>query len=321
MYITRLTLIMIIVMLLLSGCISRVPERELPMRIGQLSGVANEEYFAIYNNYFEKEGLNITWVPFRGGSGVVQAAIANQIDGGVMGSVPAVIKAVSRGVPLKIVAVGALETKEHSGDRLVVLKKSGIKDIKDLKGKKIAVHRFGTTLDFIVRRVLKENGIDPVKDVTLVQVPVPQMVPVLQRGEVDAAFIFPYFYPYVKDNVTILITPGDVYPEGFPISVVFFREEFIQEHPEKVEKFVRAYLKGIEWGENNPDKLPDLVVKYTDIPREIATEIPWPANNPSGRVDSKTFDKIISDIKDYDPTLLEKNVTGEDLLDYRFLPT
>ncbi len=322
MEIKKISLIFVFVLILLLGCVSKPKVEEKPViRMGYLVGTADQETFAMYNDYFKEEGLNISWEPFRGGSRVVEAAISKQVDGGAIGSVPSIIIAVSKGVPLKIVAVGAIETKEESGDRLVALKKSNINSIEDLRGKKIAVHRFGTTLDLTLRIALKKHGIDPKKDVTLVQVPIQNMVQVLLRGDVDAAFIFPHFYPLVKENVTVLLTPGDVFPKGGPISVIFFSESFIEEHPEEVSKFVNAYLKGISWANENPDKTPEVVVEYTSLSREIAEQIPWPALNPSGRSDPETYDMMINGIRDYDPTLLEKNVTGEDLLDNRFLPS
>lgn len=313
-----LVLVLILSML---GCISeKPPERKTEVRIGHLGGVADAEVYGLYNGYYDEEGLNISWVSFRGGSSVVRAVIAGELDGGVIGSTPAIIRAVSKDVPLKIVAVGQIETKEHSGDQLVVKKDSGIEDIQGLKGKIIAVHRLGTTLDLTLRIGLKQNGIDPLKDVTITQVKVSSMPATLLRGDVDAAFVFPIAYPNIMEDVSVILTPGDVFEKGAPISVVFFTEDFIKQHPEDVKKFVRAYLKGIKWANENPDRIPEIVVKDTGLPMEIAEKVKWHAFNPSGKVADESFTLMIGAIKEYDPESLGKDVTVADLVNYGFLP-
>lgn len=290
-----------------------------PVRMGQLSGVANMEYYAAYNNYYEEEGVNVTWVPLPSGSKIIEAVIAGEMDGGILGAVPSLVRVVSKDVPLKVVTVGVIETKEKPGDRLVALKKSGITKLEDLKGKKIAVHGFGTTLDMALRKALKQKGIDPVKDVTILQLKIQYMIPALENGDVDAVFIFPDYYPFVM-NETLLLTPGDIFPDGMPISVVFFTEDFIKQHPSEIRKFVKAYLKGIEWADKNPEKIADVYVKYLGIPRDRAEKISVPQMNPSGKVSNEIFDAIVADMWEFDPASMQKNVSAKDFVDYSFLP-
>ncbi len=302
------------------GCISKKPpETKAEIRMGHLKGVATMDYYAIYNDYYNEEGLNVTWINFRGGSSIIAAAIAGEVDGGAFGSIPALIRAASRGVPLKIVAVGTLETKEKPGDVLVVMKDSGIEKIEDLRGKIIAVHGFGTTLDLALRVALDQHGIDPVNDVTITQVKVTQMVPTLINGQVDAAFLFPDFVPYLEGEGKAIMTIADVFPRGYPISVIFFREEFIKENPEEVKKLVKAYLKGIKWADENPAGIVDVALEYTSVTREIAEEIPTLTMNPSGRIEHEAFEDIIDLVKVYTPETLEGDITSKDIVDYQFI--
>ncbi len=303
------------------GCITQKgpQEGEVTIRMGHLAGVADPEVYALYHGYYDEEGLNISWVPFRGGSSVVRAVIAGELDGGVIGSTPAIIRATSKGIPLKIVAVGQIETLEKSGDLLVVKKDSGIKDVHGLRDKIIAVHRLGTTLDLTLRIGLKQAGMDPLKDVTITQVKVPDMPKALLRGDVDAAFLFPIAYPVVMDEVDIILTPGDVFPEGAPISVVFFTEDFMEQHPEEVREFIRAYLKGIKWAYDNPDKTAEIVAWDTGLDLETAKKVKLPAFSPSGKVSGSSFDLMIAAIEEYDPESLGKDMSVADLVDYSFI--
>jgi NitT/TauT family transport system substrate-binding protein len=289
------------------------------MRMGYIGGAAQPEVYAMYQGFYDEAGLNISWVSFRGGSSIVEAVIAGELDGGVIGSTPAIIRAVSKGVPLKVVAVGELGTKEKPGDYLVVLKDSGIKSLQDLRGKTIAVHRFGTTLDLTLRMGLEQAGIDPEKDVTIVQVKISQMPQALLNGDIDAAFVFPMAYAQLEEKVDVILTPADVFPKGAPFGMVFFMEDFIREHPEEVRKFVKAYLRGLQWAVDNPDKVPEIAARDTGLPIEVAQKIPWPEFNPSGVVDSESFARMIDAIRKYDPESLGRNVTVDEFLDYGYL--
>lgn len=310
--------ILVLIVVVGAGCVSQ-PKEKVSVKMGYLDGIAQPEVYSIYNGYFEDEGINVSWVTFRGGSSVVQAIMAGELDGGVIGSTPAIIRAVSKDVPIKVVAVGELGTIEKPGDYLVVKKDSGIKTVADLKGKTIAVHRLGTTLDLTLRIALKQNGIDPARDVTITQVSVPNQPQVLLEDAVDAAFIFPMAYPALEDDVDVILTPGDVFPSGAPFGIVIFTEEFIENHPDKVKKFVSAYLKGISWAVDNPDKAAELAAEDIGASKEDTVKMPWPAFNPSGLIEAESFDLMIDAIEEYDPESLGKEVAVEDFVDYQFL--
>jgi ABC-type nitrate/sulfonate/bicarbonate transport system substrate-binding protein len=247
--------------------------------------------------------------------------MAGELDGGVIGSTPAIIRAVSKDVPIKIVAVGELGTVEKPGDYLVVKKDSGIKSMGDLKGKTVAVHRLGTTLDLTLRIALEQNGIDPATDVTITQVKIPVMPQALLEDAVDAAFIFPMAYPQLEDDVDVILTPGDVFPGGAPFGVVIFTEEFIENHPDEVRKFVRAYLKGISWAVDNPDKAAELAAEDIGASKEDTVKMPWPAFNPSGRIEDDSFELVIRALEEYDPESLGRDVTVDEFVDYSYLPS
>ncbi|MEE9594922.1 MAG: ABC transporter substrate-binding protein [Candidatus Hydrothermarchaeales archaeon] len=306
-------LIFILLIFSLQGCIS---QESAGVKVGYLERSGDPEVYARYNKYFEEEGINVTWVPFRGGSSVVKAMISGEIDGGAIGSVPAIIRAASKEGSLKIVAVGQIETKEKPGDVLVAMKDSGITRIEDLQGKKVAVHKLGTTLDFTLRTALEQQGVE---EVTILPVKIPNQIPALEKGEVDAVFLFPTYYPYVADNTNVLLTPGDVFEGGVPISIVIFKEEVIDSNPEGIRRFVKAYLRGIKWATENPDKVPEVLAQDIDAPIEVARRIELPMFNPTGRIASEMLDEIIQAIKEYDPESIGQDIKAEEILDFRFL--
>ncbi len=306
-------LFLILMLVSFSGCVS---QEKIGLNVGYLERSGDPEVYARHNNYFEEEMLNVTWVPFRSGSAIIKAIVSGEIDGGVMGSVPAVIRAASREANLKIVAVGQIETKEEPGDVLVVLKSSGITRLEELAGKKVAVHALGTTLDFSLRTALKKHNVE---GVTIVPVRITDQIAALRKGDVDAAFLFPTYYPYVKEEANALLTPADVFEKGVPISVAVFSEEAIKANPQGIRRFVKAYLKGIEWAEENPDKVPEVLAVDIDAPIEIARKIELPKFNPDGKIDEVMLDEIIAAIKAYDPESLGREIKAGEILDFEFI--
>src|SRR5439155_12062517 len=115
-----------------------------------------------------------------GGSTVVQSMIAGDVQFG-RGSATEVVTAHLAGFPLKILA--ALINKFVYSFVTPV----SITRPQDLKGKAVAVSRFGSGSDFITRMALKSWGLEHIKDVTIVQVgKSPQRLAAMSSGKVKA---------------------------------------------------------------------------------------------------------------------------------------
>ena len=49
--------------------------------------------------------------------------------------------------------------------------------------------------------------------------------------------------------------------------------------------------------------------------------MPWPAFNPSGRIEADSFDLVIDALNEYDPESLGRDVTVDEFVDYQYLPS
>jgi ABC-type nitrate/sulfonate/bicarbonate transport system substrate-binding protein len=182
-----------------------------------------------------------------GGTVALQALLANNVD--VAGSAwPTWINIVARGGKIKALLGTIVSTKDNrSGNSgLLVLDESGIRTIKDLVGKRIAVNVLGAEADYVIRKYLKNNGIS-ISQVELVVVPSENQEQMLRSRQVDAASWTTSGGAYFEMTVEkggIRELPGtrnyDVKGESVRHGIGF-RNDFIAKHPDAVQKYIRAY--------------------------------------------------------------------------------
>jgi ABC-type nitrate/sulfonate/bicarbonate transport system substrate-binding protein len=149
---------------------------------------------------FEKEGLKVRMISFRGTNLMLAALLAGEIDFGSY--LPFFVGAAARGLPVKIVGSVA-----KSGG-YAMIGRPEIQNVAALKGKKIGINSFGSSADFAAYMSVRGAGMDPNKDVTIVPMGggTPERLAALASGAVDA---------------TVITSPGEFAAEkqGFKILV------------------------------------------------------------------------------------------------------
>jgi ABC-type nitrate/sulfonate/bicarbonate transport system substrate-binding protein len=121
----------------------------------------------------------------------------------------------------------------------------GIAGPKDLKGKTIAVTRFGSLTDLLLRPVLKKWGLEPQKDVNLLQIGrLPDMVVAIAQKKVDGGVIsFPNSLQAEKMGIKTML---DFAESGLdiPSTTVVASRKYANTHREVVLRFLKAYVEG-----------------------------------------------------------------------------
>ena len=112
--------------------------------------------------YFDGEGLSVELVRVGGSTRIVAALVGGSAQL-IHAGEPAVIPAVARGADVVVIAA----TSKVPQHRLIA--RPEIKEVKDLKGKPVGITSFGASSDFILRYALQKNGLDPNKDVSILQ--------------------------------------------------------------------------------------------------------------------------------------------------------
>lgn len=254
----------------------------------------NDEGIAKAKDLLEKNmGVKVKLVKFSSGKDVNNALKAKSIDFGLEGSTVSSL-ALSSGIPIKVIWI-----HEVLGDieSLAVRKKDNIKSIKDLKDKKIAVP-FATTSHYCLLRYLSAQGMSE-KDVTLLDMDPNSAYAAWKRGDIDAAWIWqPALQNVLNDGGEILVSNGDAAKEGYmTANVEVVREDFAKEHPDLVQKYVKAMMEAQKYYKDNKEDAVSALAKQLEISTsDVTTQIAgaaWPSAKE--QISSKYFgtsDKI-----------------------------
>ena len=225
-------------------------------------GVAGPAINMVYSfvardaGFLSKYGLDARIVVFDAGSILAQAALSGEVKISVS-SGPATIASRSQGADTIIVAA-CVNILPYS---LVAAK--DITEWSQLKGKKLAISRFGSGTDTAVRLVLKKYGLDPAKDVIIVQLGTqPNRFQALAAGAIDATIISPPLdiaakkqgYPIVV-NITELGIP-------YPQQVIETTDRFTRESPHTVKSFLKGFIEGVHYALTHKEETKKIITKY-----------------------------------------------------------
>jgi NitT/TauT family transport system substrate-binding protein len=188
---------------------------------------------------FEKNGLNVEPVQIRGGSLISLAIITGDLPFSGAGA-ESVVAARAAGGDVILLACPV------DADPVYLITRPEIKSAQDLKGQASAVTRYGSTTHFYLRAALKHVGLNPDKDMTILQLGAgPEMVVALDRGAIVAAALTTrYAIPFLQRGWPVLVdlsTTDLVYPS----SCVTSSRAFIRAEPKTTHEFLRAYVAGI----------------------------------------------------------------------------
>jgi len=228
----------------------------------------NVAFLPIYltqdKGFFKDEGLDVLVVMFNAGATNLQAVIGGDVQ--IMaGGVPETVLARASGVDIKnFWAISNVMPFQIYG-------RPNMKSLKDGKGKRFAISRFGSLSEFLTRSALRQAGVDP-KDVTMLQIgATPARFTTLAAGMVDATILwFPVTERAKAVGMNKLYDLKDLYPNWTNVGFVA-REPWLAKEREQAIRFLRAYQKGVRHTRENRDDGIRALRKYVGLdPSEAA---------------------------------------------------
>ena len=236
-------------------------QTQTPLIVGVagMSAALTHPFIARDAGLFQKYGIDPRLVIFEGGSLLAQASLAGEVKISVT-SGPVTIASRSAGADTIVVA-GYINTLPYN---LVTAK--NITSLEQLKGKKIAISRFGSTTDTAVRLLLEKVGINPTKDVTIIQMGAqPSRYAALVAGTLEATIIAPPFdITARKQGYNVLVNLAEL-GIPYPQQVIETTDRFIRENPQAVKNFLKGFIAGIHYGLTNKEGAKKSLAKHLKI--------------------------------------------------------
>jgi NitT/TauT family transport system substrate-binding protein len=266
-------------------------------------------WFARDVGLYEKYGLDGKLVFIQGGSILLQAMLAGQAHAAQNGIAETMV-AVLRGGDVKILGV----TSNIFPYTLIAAK--GAKSAKELIGGKIAVNRLGDVSAIASRVALRKLGLNPDKDVTMLQVGgSPQRLAALQSGSVQgAALDFMSGLRLSKQGYTVLAEVSLNYPYLGPV----VSARFLRENPAAAEAFVKAFVEGIARFKRNREEGIKALARYmksneTDVLNKAYDFIANEFYTENLEPEPKSFQELVDEVGAREP--LAKNATIPQVFD------
>ncbi len=195
---------------------------------------------------FKKNGIDIEVVYVNSGSLLSQALIAGTFDLSFSQGSEAMMAKI-RGADVRIAGVVANRFNH------VYLAAPSITSIKQLKGKKVAVSRFGSGSHFQTNLALKEGGLDPEKDVTILQIGNSgARITAILSGVVDGTIMAADFVPRAKrEGFNVLADLADTKIE-YPFLSLNFLGSYLDRNQKQVKALIRSMSESIRALQSDP---------------------------------------------------------------------
>lgn len=276
--------------------------------------------------YYKDLGIKIEPVQFNSGQEMINQLAAGQLDVGATVTASGLFNAMSRDIPVKIVADKGINVPGKGYYRLVVRKDlaNTIKDYSDLRGKRIAIVGTASLDEIALVRVLQKGGLTT-KDIDLQVIRAfPDMLVSLGNKSIDAAMIIEPFVTFGVDKGVAdpWKDPSEYDPDAQTALLVFGTS--MTKNPEVANRFMTAYVKSLrDYNDaffKNKDKkaVIDILCKLSVTKDPNLYEKMFPTGlNPDGYVRLKGIDMDLEWYKDNN--LLKSNMKVSDVVDNQYV--
>jgi len=228
--------------------LARAQDRKLEkIRIGGGSASATQMsmWLAKEGGFYEKHGLSVEAISIPGSSLALQAMLAGELPIIQLGGA-ASIQANLAGADTVIIATIVKKFL------FWIYSRPDIARMEDLKGKVFGTTRFGTLSDLASRFALRLHGIDPERDITMVQTGGPaETVTAILTGRIHAAALSPPATLQAKKAKLKELLDMSKLDAEYHINGVVTTRRFLKSNEETVRRFMRAYIEGAARGQKD----------------------------------------------------------------------
>ncbi|MEO4040641.1 ABC transporter substrate-binding protein [Hoeflea sp. CAU 1731] len=305
--------------------------------VGALRFTSHSAGFIAYEKgYFKDEGLDVEFKFFQAAQPIAVAVASGDADFGIAGLTGGLMNLAEKG-SVKVVA-GVLHEKIGVDGMMILASNNaydnGLNSVDKLKGHSVAMTQVGSTFHYMAARIAEKSGysIDELKLVPLQKVG--SMIAALKSGQVDSMIMVPHIAkPLVENGDAKMLGWLYDYAE-YQISALFTSTKNTEERRDMVERFVKAYARGIAdfnsvmlAEDADPQELEDMtkmIHKYVYQDRPYEKAAPSIQNGAMNLNDNASLD--LTDAKKQmkwfqDAGLVSPSLTIEMMVDPSFVET
>lgn len=226
------------------------------------------QYVAIENGYFADEGINLTLVTGFGADKVMTAVLSGEADIGFMGSESS-IYTYQEGA--NDVIKNFAQLTQRAGNFLVAREEMPDFSWDDLKGKDVLGGRKGGMPEMVFEYILKKNGIDPQKDLSINQsIDFGSTAAAFSGGQADYTIEFePSATALETENTGYVVASLGVDSGYVPYTAYSAKTSYLNANPNIIQKFTNALQKGMDFVQSHtPEEIAQVIApqfKETDL--------------------------------------------------------
>ena len=281
------------------------------------------QYVAIEEGYFKDEGLDLALVTGFGADKTMTAVISGEADIGFMGA-EASVYAYQEGATDPVVNFAQLT--QRAGNFLVAREEMPDFKWEDLKDKKVLGGRKGGMPEMVFEYILRKNGLDPQKDLTIDQSIDFGSTAAAFTGDTSAAFTVefePSATALEKEGAGYVVASLGVDSGYVPYTSYSAKTSYMEKNPEIIQKFTNALQKGMEYVQSHtPEEIAEVIApQFAETDLDTVTAIvkryydqdTWKSN----LIFEKESFELLEDILE-DSGELSERVSYEDLVTTKY---
>ena len=241
MYLLLITGVIILLYISYSVFILQRPKYTGPIEkitIGRVKGYPDLALVAQHNNYFQENGLEITFKEYDKPAPLIQDILSSHIQLVSSTAEFLVVRSTLEGNPLKIISVVSTQDNEWE---VIARKDKHIQTISDLQGKKIGT-QYATIGGFLLGRFLTYYGIDT-STVAIEDLSRQEYTSKINSGDIDAVVTTSPFTKEIKQLLGSNAISWSAQPERSIYSVSYTSTDVIRKHPEVIARYLRALIQ------------------------------------------------------------------------------
>jgi NitT/TauT family transport system substrate-binding protein len=266
---------------------------------------------ALKRGMFRDEGLDLELIRMNANVSVT-ALSTGDIDYTMVFA--SVVRGALRGMPMRVVA-SFMDSSTH-----LLIARPEYKTIRDLKGKTLAVSNYGATSDVAARMMMKQGGIDPEKELKIVQLGAERgRYAALKEGIVDVAVLSP---PTDTDAIRSGYRVLSRFHEHFklPFTGVGTNLRKLKEKPDEVKRMVKAMLRANRFVRSNREGTIQTLMDWVKVDRESAAatyDSTWKIFSEDGGI-SESGLKLVVD-QGREAMKIERPVANTEVADFSII--